>query len=162
MANYQICRRYLTAFRTGKLRITCYWIQGKPSRDMWTLLSRTFYEYVTRIWRGYPSLLGEWQQDNLCWNYHIEQTVKKAMNRLYYLRECRKAKLPTEIRVTTIYSTKIRPLFECVPSVGRFSDYLAEELQSIQIRCLDIIGIPRTSLPMSEDRCKAYRQLSVN
>ena len=24
MANYQICRRYLTAFRTGQLRITCY------------------------------------------------------------------------------------------------------------------------------------------
>ena len=29
---------------------------------------------------------------------------------------------------------------------------LAEELQSIQNRCLDIIGIPRTSLPTLEDR----------
>ena len=118
MANYQICRRYLTAFKTGKLRITCYWIQGKPSRDMWTLLSRTFYEYVTRVWRGYPSLLGEWKQDNLCWNYQVEQTVKKAMNRLYYLRECRKENLPTETRGITIYSTKILPLEYASPVWG--------------------------------------------
>ena len=32
-------------------------------------------------------LLGVWQQDNLCWNYHVEQTVKKARKRRYYLRE---------------------------------------------------------------------------
>ena len=38
--------------------------------------------------------------------------------------------------------------------MGRFADYLAEELRSIQIRCLDIIGMPRTSLPTLEDRCK--------
>ena len=30
-------------------------------------------------------LLGVWQQDNLhvCWNYHVEQTVKKASKRFY-------------------------------------------------------------------------------
>ena len=38
--------------------------------------------------------------------------------------------------------------------MGQFADYLAEELRSIQIRCLHIIGIPRTSLPTLEDRCK--------
>ena len=54
-------------------------------------------------------LLGVWQEDNLCWNYHVEQTVKKASKRLYFLRECRKANLPTEIGIT-IYCTKIRPL----------------------------------------------------
>ena len=26
------------------------------------------------------------QQDNLCWKYHVEQTVKKASNRLYFWR----------------------------------------------------------------------------
>ena len=36
---------------------------------------------------------------------------------------------------------------------GGLPKYLAEELQSIQNRCLDIIGIPRTSLPTLEDRC---------
>ena len=34
-------------------------------------------------------LLGVWQQDNLCWNYHVEQTVKKASKRLYFLKECK-------------------------------------------------------------------------
>ena len=62
-----------------------------------TLLRRTFYgvndsclERVSKF-----KLLWVWQQDNLCRNYHVEQAVKKAINRLYYLRECRKANLPT-------------------------------------------------------------------
>ena len=38
--------------------------------------------------------------------------------------------------------------------MGRFADYLAEELQSIQNRCLVIIGILRIYLPMLEDRCE--------
>ena len=37
------------------------------------------------------------------------------------------------------------------PSVGRFADYLAVEMQK---RCLDIIVIPRTTLSTLEDRCK--------
>ena len=40
----------------------------------------------------------------------------------------------------------------CIPSI--LPKYLAEELQPIQNRCLDIIGIPRTSLPNLEDRSK--------
>ena len=32
--------------------------------------------------------------------------------------------------------------------------YLADELESTQNRCLDIIGIPRTSLPTLEERRK--------
>ena len=69
------------------------------------------------------------------------------------MRECRKANLPTEIGIT-IYCTKIRPLLEYASSVwGSLPKYLAEELQSITNRCLDIIGIPRTSLPTLEDRC---------
>ena len=97
-------------------------------------------------------LLGVWQQNNLRWNYHIEQTTKKACKRLYYLRECRKARLPTEIG-TTVYCTKIRPLLEYASQVwGGLPQYLADDLQSIQNRCLDIIGISRTSLPTLEQR----------
>ena len=96
------------------------------------------------------------QQDNLCWNNHVEHTVKKAINRLYYLTECRKANRLTEIRGITIDYTKILPLLEYASpsSVGRFADYLAVEMQSIQKRCLDIIVIPRTTLPTLENRCK--------
>ena len=27
-----------------------------------------------------------WQQNNLYWNYHVEQTIKKAFKRLYHWR----------------------------------------------------------------------------
>ena len=70
------------------------------------------------------------------------------------MRECRKANLPTEIGIT-IYCTQIHPLLDFASPVwGRLPKYLAEELQPIQNRCLDIIGIPRTSLPNLDDRCK--------
>ena len=72
---------------------------------------------------------------------------------MYFLRECRKANLPTEIRIT-IYCTKIRPLLDYAsPLWGGLPKYLAEELQSLQNRCVNIIGIPRTFLPTLEDRC---------
>ena len=49
------------------------------------------------VGEGLPGLS---QQDNLCWNSHVELTVKKASKRLYFVRECRKANLPTEIGIT--------------------------------------------------------------
>ena len=70
------------------------------------------------------------------------------------MRECRKANLPTEIGIT-ISCTQIHPLLEFASPVwGGLPKYLVEELRPIQNRCLDIIGIPRTSLPNLEDRCK--------
>ena len=41
----------------------------------------------------------------------------------------------------------------CLPVWGGLPKYLAEEMRSIQNKGLDIIGIPRTSLPTLEDRC---------
>ena len=101
-------------------------------------------------------LLAVWQQDNLCGNYHVEQTVKKASKRLHYLSECRTANLPTEIGITVYCTcTKIRPLLEYASPVwGGMPKYLAYESESTQNRCLDIIGIPRTSLPTLEERRK--------
>ena len=97
-------------------------------------------------------LLGVWQQSNLRWNYHVEQTIKKACKRLYHLRECRKARLPTEVGIT-VYGTKIRPLLEYASQVWiGLPQYLVDDLQSIQNRCLDIIGTSRASLPKLEQR----------
>ena len=65
------------------------------------------------------------------------------------MRECRRANLPTA------YCTKIRALLEYASPVwGGLPKYLADELKSTQNRCLDIIGIPRTSLPTLEERRK--------
>ena len=56
-------------------------------------------------------LLGVHVQRDLKWNTHVNKIVSKASKRLYFLRECRKANLPTEVDMTT-YITKIRPLLE--------------------------------------------------
>ena len=48
-----------------------------------------------------------------------------------------------------------RPLLEYASPVwGGLPKYLVDELQSAQNGCLDIIGIPETSLPMLEERRK--------
>ena len=41
----------------------------------------------------------------------------------------------------------------CHPLWGGLQNYIAEELKSLQNRCVDIIRIPRTFLPTLEDRC---------
>ena len=70
------------------------------------------------------------------------------------MRKCRKANIRTEIGIT-IYCTKISPPLEYASPVwGGLPKYLTGELQSILNRCLDTVGIPRTSLPTLEDRCK--------
>ena len=51
-------------------------------------------------------LLGVWHQNNLKWNTHIEKIAKKAGERLFCLRECRRINLPTEIGVMC-YQTKL-------------------------------------------------------
>ena len=54
----------------------------------------------------------------------------------------------------TIYCSKIRPLLEYASTVwGSLPKYLAEKLQSVPNRCLDIIGMPRTFLSTLESRC---------
>ena len=103
-------------------------LNSKKTKDMWISLCKNSIEpdllqindsCFKRVSRF--KLLGVWQQDNLCWNSHVEQTVKKASKRLQFLRECRKTNLPTEIGIT-IYFAKIRPLLEYLPSVGRFAE----------------------------------------
>ena len=65
-----------------------------------------------------------------------------------------KANLPTEISIRIYYCTRKRPLLEYAsPLWGGLPKHLAEELQSLQNRCVDIIRIPRTFLPTLEDRC---------
>ena len=54
-------------------------------------------------------LLGVLHQNNLKWNSHVEYITKKANKRLFFLRECRRANLPTEVGITC-YVTKNRPL----------------------------------------------------
>ena len=86
---------------------------------------------------------------------HIEEITKKANKRLYFLRECRRANLPKEVGITC-YLTKIRPLLEYDAAIwGGLPDHLANELENVQKKSLDIICLPRDSLLTSlEERRK--------
>ena len=111
-------------------------LNSKKTKDMWISFCKNSIkphllqindsrlERVSKF-----KLLRVWQQDNLCWNYHVELPVKKARKRLYFGGECRKANIPTEISIT-IYCTKICPLLEYAsPLWSGFPKYLAEEVQ---------------------------------
>ncbi len=70
------------------------------------------------------------------------------------MRECRRANLPKEVGITC-YLTKIRPLLEYGAAIwGGLPDHLANELENVQKRSLDIICLPRDSLPSLEERRK--------
>ncbi len=70
------------------------------------------------------------------------------------MRECRRANLPKEVGIT-FYLTKIRPLLEYGAAIwGGLPDHLANELENVQKRSLDIIRLPRDSLPSLEERRK--------
>ena len=91
-------------------------------------------------------LLGAHAQRDLKWDSHIGEIVTKASKRLYFPRACRKANLPTEVGMAT-YITKIRPLLEYAsPTWGGIPNYLAEDLQGIQNRSSDILGLARETM----------------
>ena len=97
-------------------------------------------------------LLGVHVQRDLKWNVHINGIVARANKRLYVLRVCRKANLPTEVGLTT-YITKIRPLLEFAsPIWGDLPKYLADDLQRIQNRAMDIPGLSRDALQPLDGR----------
>ena len=74
---------------------------------------------------------------------HVSSIVSKACKRIHYLRVCRTAHLPRDIGLTT-YITKIRPVLEYASPVwGGLPIYLEEDLQRVQNRCLNVIGLPR-------------------
>ena len=91
-------------------------------------------------------LLGVYVQNDLKWNTHVSSIVSKACKRIHYLRVCRTAHLPRDIGLTT-YITKIRPVLEYASPVwGGLPIYLEEDLQRVQNRCQNVIGLPRDTV----------------
>ena len=92
-------------------------------------------------------LLGVWPQNNLNWNTHVFEIIRKANKNLYHLRECRRSKLPVEVGLTT-YISKIRPILEYASPVwGGLPKYLEKEIEQVQTRSMKIIGLPKDHLP---------------
>ena len=76
----------------------------------------------------------------------IDDIAARANKQLYFLCVCHKANLPTEVGLAT-YITKICPFLEYpFPIWGGLPKYLADNLQWIQNRSMDILGLSRYTL----------------
>ena len=83
--------------------------------------------------------------DDLKWNEHVLQIVKKARKRLYCLAQLKRSNVGTK-ELLQFYITCIRPITEyaCPAFHNSLTNYLSNDLESIQKRALRII-IPWTS-----------------
>ena len=75
--------------------------------------------------------------DTLTWNNHIEELVKKASKKLYFLIQLKRAHVPTSDLVT-YFCACIRSSLDCACPVFHYSlpKYLQVELESVQRRAL--------------------------
>jgi hypothetical protein len=91
------------------------------------------------------NILGLTLSDDLKWNEHVLQIVKKARKRLYCLAQLKRSNVGTK-ELLQIYITSIRPITEyaCPAFHNSLTNYLSNDLESIQKRALRII-IPLTS-----------------
>ncbi|PFX11352.1 RNA-directed DNA polymerase from mobile element jockey, partial [Stylophora pistillata] len=85
-------------------------------------------------------LLGVIVSDNLRWNAHVESICKKAAKRLYFLKQLKRAKVPSE-DMLLFYTTCIRPVLEYACPVFHHSlpQYLSNEMERLQKRALRMI-----------------------
>ncbi len=88
----------------------------------------------------HAKILGLNVSDNLKWNYHVNEIVKKSSKRLYFLIQLKRSKVgPLEL--VKFYKSCIRSLVEYACPV--FHDglpmYLSRDLESIQRRAMRII-----------------------
>ena len=85
-------------------------------------------------------ILGLTVQDNMKWNEHVHNIVKKASKRLYMLRLLKRSNASIDTLIT-VYTTIIRPVLEYACQVWHYNiqQYLSEEIEKIQKRAFRII-----------------------
>ena len=85
-------------------------------------------------------ILGIILQDNMNWNDHVHQIVRKAGKRLYMLRLLKRSNANLKI-LCTVFTTIIRPVVEYACQVWHFNiqQYLCDEIEKIQRRALKIM-----------------------
>ena len=78
-------------------------------------------------------LLGLHISSNLTWNIHINELVKKAFKRLYFLIQLKRAKLARTTDLGLFYSTCIRSIMDYAVQVFHYSlpKYLMRELEHV-------------------------------
>jgi hypothetical protein len=82
----------------------------------------------------YARILGLTVQDNMKWNEHINNIVKKASKTLYMLRLLKRSNACIDTLIT-VYITIIRPVLEYVCQVWHYNiqQYLCEDIEKIQL-----------------------------
>ena len=84
-------------------------------------------------------LLGVHLSDNLTWNEHVTHIVKKGSKRLYAIRALKKCGL-TDRQLILVYCSIIRSVLEYAsPAWAGLTQYLSDQIESIQKRALKII-----------------------
>ena len=86
-------------------------------------------------------LLGVMISNDLKWNMHVEMIYRKVPARLYFLRQLKRAKVPTN-DLLSFYTTCIRPVAEyaCPVFHTALPQYLSDQLERLQKRALRIIS----------------------
>ena len=97
-------------------------------------------------------LLGVMISNYLKWNVHVEIICKKGATRLYFLRQLKGAKMPTN-DLLSFYSTCIRPVAEyaCPVFHTAIPQYLSDQLERLQKRALCIISTNELSYRQALD-----------
>lgn len=90
---------------------------------------------------NHAKILGVTVSNNLLWNYHINDVIRKANKRLYFIVLLKRARLP-EDDIILFYCTCIRPVLEyCAPVFHHsLSKYLSDDLERVQKRVLSILS----------------------
>ena len=122
-------------------------LNAKKTTDMWiTFKKSSKFPFLLILgllnWRGFQSL-NYWVYMYRTISSGIH--VSRACKRIHYLRVCRTAHLPRDIGLTT-YITKIRPVLEYASPVWGGLPICFEDLQRVQNRCLNVIGLPRDTV----------------
>ena len=86
-------------------------------------------------------LLGLTIQNDLKWNVHIDQTIKKARKRLFFLSQLKRAGI-SKSDLLTVYKSLINPVLNYGAEVfhAALPKYLSDDLEGIQKMALRIIA----------------------
>ena len=89
---------------------------------------------------NHARILGLTISNDLKWNLHITNIIKKANKRIYFIIQLKRAHVP-DGDIINFYTTCVRPVMEFSSQVFHFSlpSYLSNALERVQKRVLSII-----------------------
>jgi len=97
-------------------------------------------------------LLGVHIESSMCWSTHVNSILKKATSRLYFLKQLKRAGLPSH-HLLHYYTSVLRPVLEYCAPVWHYAltKDQSQQIEKIQKRAIHIIfnvtqGMPYNSM----------------